>query len=71
MTYGGSDKKDDKPQVAAPPGRRQAKLSSRDKIAAVMRRNPGLKDDREIARRAGVSLRTVQRARGPNGRSTT
>lgn len=60
------DKKDDTPPPPPPPpnppnGRRR-QPTGRDKALAIMRRNPGL-TDAEVAKRAGVSVRTVQRAR--------
>ena len=60
------DKKDDAPPPPPPPpdppkGRRK-QPTGRDKALAIMKRNPGL-TDAEVAKRAGVSVRTVQRAR--------
>jgi len=51
------------PQRRQPPSRsRQNGGAGRGKAVAIMKRNPGLSDV-EVARRAGVSERTVQRAR--------
>jgi 5-methylcytosine-specific restriction endonuclease McrA len=60
------DKKDDSdpplPPPPDPPKPRQAKPSGRAKALAILKRSPALSDD-VVAKRAGVSERTVQRAR--------
>ncbi len=60
------DKDGDKnPPPPPPPGTqkvRQGRPSARAKVAAIIRRHPAL-TDAEVAKRAGVSVRTVQRAR--------
>jgi len=60
------DKKDDTPPPPPPPKDRRKHPTGRDKALAIMKRNPGL-TDAEVAKRAGVSVRTVQRARPPKG----
>lgn len=62
-----SDRPDDAPPPPPPPpdppnDRRKPRLTGRDKALAIMKRHPGL-TDAEVAKRAGVSVRTVQRAR--------
>ena len=62
----GDDKDDDTPPPPLPPSDppkdRRKPPTGRDKALAIMKRNPGLKDE-DVAKRAGVSVRTVQRAR--------
>ena len=53
---------DDTPPPPPPPNGRRKQPTGRDKAIAIMKRNPGL-PDAEVAKRAGVSVRTVQRAR--------
>jgi len=55
----------DKPQVTPETGKRPAKrpVTGQDKAAAILRRNPNL-TNAEVAKRASVSEKTVQRARG-------
>ena len=64
------DKKGDTPPPPPPPPDppkdRRKPPTGRDKALAIMKRNPGLPDV-DVAKRAGVSLRTVQRARAPKG----
>jgi hypothetical protein len=61
-----SDRMDDAPPPPPPPpnppNNRRKPPTGRDKVLAIMKRNPGL-TDAEVAKRAGVSVRTVQRAR--------
>ncbi len=49
-----------KPQAAARTARRP--VTGQEKAAAIIRRNPGLSNE-DVAKRAGVSAKTVQRAR--------
>jgi hypothetical protein len=60
------DTDDDKTSPLPPPPdspkSRQPRTSGRAKAVAILKRNPGL-SDAVVAKRAGVSERTVQRAR--------
>ncbi len=58
----GNDTQPPPPPPPDPPKERQRKLSGRARAAAILKRHPGLADA-EVAKRAGVSERTVQRAR--------
>jgi hypothetical protein len=58
----GGDKTDDTNAPLKPSRQPPKRTSGRDKAAAIIKRNPGL-TDAEVAKRAGVSVRTVQRAR--------
>jgi hypothetical protein len=50
------------PPPPGPPNPRQPRAAGRAKAVAILKRNPGL-SDADVAKRAGVSERTVQRAR--------
>lgn len=56
------DTADDRTPPPPPPNSRQPKTTGRAKAVAILKRNPGLSDV-VVAKRTGVSERTVQRAR--------
>ena len=60
----GNDKKDDAPPPPDPPDGKRKQPTGRDRALVILKRNPKL-TDAEVAKRAGVSVRTVQRARPP------